>query len=113
MAEIIINTVFKLKRGYSQDWISQNPVLAEGEPGYELDTCKLKIGNGITDWNHLNYVPGFTFVDDENNEISLSQLAITGSIYNINEIHTTTDDTIQSEEDNYLIFHCGTAKTLI
>ena len=46
-APTIINTTFKLRRGSSSDWSKVNPILAEGEPGVETDTLKLKIGNGI------------------------------------------------------------------
>jgi len=46
----------KLKRGIASDWATRNPILSEGEPGYELDTGKLKIGNGITGWNGLPYL---------------------------------------------------------
>ena len=48
----------KLKRGIASDWATRNPILLEGEPGYELDTGKLKIGNGITGWNGLPYLSG-------------------------------------------------------
>ena len=37
-------------------WEAKNPVLNCGEFGYENDTGLLKIGNGITDWNNLNYI---------------------------------------------------------
>lgn len=46
----------QLKRGKSADWISKNILLNPGEPGFELDTGKLKIGNGQTLWNDLPYV---------------------------------------------------------
>lgn len=32
-----------------------NPVLQDGEPGYEKDTGKLKIGDGLTHWRELEY----------------------------------------------------------
>jgi hypothetical protein len=32
-----------------------NPLLAIGEPGFEYDTGKFKIGNGVTSWNSLAY----------------------------------------------------------
>jgi hypothetical protein len=51
MATTVYTTTFKFKRGNSNDWTNVNPILAEGEPGYELDTGKLKIGNGTTNWN--------------------------------------------------------------
>lgn len=49
----VITTTFKLRRGQSELWESKNPVLAEGEPGYALDTGVLKIGNGLSRWTEL------------------------------------------------------------
>lgn len=46
----------QLKRGKSSSWTSLNPVLKPGEPGFEMDTGKLKIGNGTNDWKSLPYV---------------------------------------------------------
>jgi hypothetical protein len=37
-------------------WQSANTVLAQGEPGYEIDTGSLKIGDGTNGWNSLPYV---------------------------------------------------------
>lgn len=45
----------QLKRGTSVAWQKLNPILAVGEPGFEKDTNRLKIGNGITPWNDLPY----------------------------------------------------------
>jgi hypothetical protein len=45
----------KLRRDDSYQWARFNPVLYEGEPGYERDTKRLKIGDGITPWNDLPY----------------------------------------------------------
>lgn len=46
----------QLKRGKSSSWISLNPILAPGEPGFELDTGKLKIGDGEKAWLDLAYL---------------------------------------------------------
>lgn len=46
----------QLKRGTAARWVELNPVLAAGEPGFEYDTKKLKIGDGATAWNDLPYV---------------------------------------------------------
>lgn len=46
-------TTFKLRRGYSEVWERNNPVLQEGEPGFALDTKVLKIGDGVTPWLDL------------------------------------------------------------
>lgn len=58
MSQQIINTIFKFKRAEAAVWTSKNPVLERGEPGFEIDTGKLKIGNGTSDWNSLNYIGG-------------------------------------------------------
>lgn len=44
MATQTIKTTFKLRRGEAQEWENKNPTLAEGEPAFEVDTGKLKIG---------------------------------------------------------------------
>jgi hypothetical protein len=46
----------QLRRDTSTNWTSENPVLASGEQGFETDTLKLKIGNGVSAWNSLAYV---------------------------------------------------------
>ena len=46
-----VNNVIKLRRG--DDW-SNNPVLAEGEPGFDTTNNILKVGDGTTAWNDLN-----------------------------------------------------------
>ena len=48
-------TKIQLRRGLSSSWTFENPVLSSGEIGLETDTNKLKIGDGITLWNSLNY----------------------------------------------------------
>lgn len=51
--EIVINTIFQVKRGESNVWATLNPILQSGEPGYEIDTGVFKIGNGIDKWSEL------------------------------------------------------------
>jgi hypothetical protein len=55
MAEII-NHIYQFKRGTAQRWIEVNPILRQGEPGFEYDTGKLKIGDGFTPWLALPYI---------------------------------------------------------
>lgn len=33
-----------------------NPTLALGEPGYEWDTNRMKVGDGVTPWNGRPYL---------------------------------------------------------
>jgi hypothetical protein len=50
----------KLKRGTSTEWSTTNPTLAVGEPGFETDSGKMKIGDGIATWTNLPYVTAKT-----------------------------------------------------
>ena len=38
----------QLRRDGAQQWANVNPILAQGELGIELDTSRLKIGDGVT-----------------------------------------------------------------
>jgi hypothetical protein len=53
---IKMSTSLRLRKGIASDWTSVNPVLATGEPGFETDARKLKMGDGSTAWNDLPYV---------------------------------------------------------
>jgi hypothetical protein len=50
------NVKFQLRRAIASNWTSTNPILQAGEPGFETDTYKLKIGDGVTRWNGLMYI---------------------------------------------------------
>lgn len=52
----VIKTTFRVKRAQSDIWKTVNPILSYGEPGCELDTHQLKMGDGATKWNDLPYV---------------------------------------------------------
>ena len=52
----VVKITYQLKRGYSDRWLEINPILKQGEPGFEIDTGKLKIGNGINTWKELDYI---------------------------------------------------------
>ena len=45
----------QLRRGSAQEWSNINPTLAIGELGIEIDTGRIKIGDGVTSWNSLKY----------------------------------------------------------
>lgn len=72
MAEVVLNTIFKFKRGTAEAWLRHNPVLQAGEPGFELDTGKLKIGNGNTSWADLNYLNSTDYsISPDNNSVAI------------------------------------------
>ena len=51
---------FKLRRDTASDWVLNNPILSAGEPGFETDTGKFKMGDGTTAWTSLEY-----FINEE------------------------------------------------
>lgn len=88
----IVNHTYQLKRGTAQRWIEANPVLRQGEPGFEYDTHKLKIGDGFTPWGALPYigeVPAISGEDEIENYLSFSDLPKPGDE---NKLYRVIDD---------------------
>ena len=56
MAEKTINTRIQLRNDLAATWNSKNPVLNKGEIGIEIDTRKMKVGDGTTAWKALSYM---------------------------------------------------------
>ncbi len=55
MEERLLASIIQVRRDTEANWTAANPILAQGELGYEIDTGKLKIGDGATAWNSLDY----------------------------------------------------------
>lgn len=87
-AEKVYKTIFQVKRGQSAAWFNSNPILRVGEPGFEIDTGKLKIGDGVTAWNDLNYL-----TDNEIEKIQVLESTV-----------SELKETIGSEADNTGLF---------
>ena len=51
-------TRIRIRRGYSTEWVNANPVLLLGELGYEIDSRRIKAGDGTTPWTSLDYTAG-------------------------------------------------------
>lgn len=45
----------QIRRDTKANWTLVNPILADGEMGYETDTKMFKFGNGVNNWNTLTY----------------------------------------------------------
>jgi hypothetical protein len=72
---------FQFRRGTASEWTLDNPVLHAGEPGFESDTGKLKMGDGVHAWSALEYflpgslgVAGVTTVDGRAGTVTLADL---------------------------------------
>ena len=48
-------TKIQLRRDTAANWTTNNPTPASGEPCFETDTGKFKIGDGVTTYNNLPY----------------------------------------------------------
>ena len=95
-----VQTLMQLRRGSAATWTSVNPTLSAGEQGYETDTGKYKIGDGITSWTSLAYaaiIPG-AFVGasgigvlqgTNGNNLTVSVTGITSS--QVNDFNTAVD----------------------
>lgn len=50
----------QFRRDTAAAWTAANPILSQGEAGYEFDTGRFKVGNGLSPWNSLPYSSGVT-----------------------------------------------------
>ena len=48
--------VYQLKHDIEANWTTKNPILRNGEPGYDMTANRLKFGTGNTAWNDLPYL---------------------------------------------------------
>lgn len=56
MATNSVKVTLQIRHDSAEDWITRNPVLAQGEYGLEVNTFLIKIGDGVRDWVHLPYL---------------------------------------------------------
>ena len=94
-----VNTVqvtLLVRHGTAANWLSRNPILAQGEYGLETDTFLLKIGDGVRTWINLPYLNKLddtyftqendgtiTFSDSFKNTISALEAAAGQAIENL------------------------------
>jgi hypothetical protein len=63
-----VNNLITFRKGTASVWTSINPVLASGEPGYDLTNGILKIGDGVSNWVALSGI-GSTSVGGSSSSI--------------------------------------------
>lgn len=62
----------QLRRDDAINWTTKNPLLREGEPGFERDTGKIKFGDGAKYWNQLGYLAGAGVPGDSAYEVAVA-----------------------------------------
>lgn len=67
MSKTLTISTLQLRNDTALNWATKNPVLAKAEVGIEIDTNKLKIGNGVSTWGELEYFGGEIVIDTELN----------------------------------------------
>ena len=103
-----VNTVpvtLIVRHGTSANWITRNPILAQGEYGLETNTFLLKIGDGVRNWVNLPYLNKLdetyfnqendgtiTFSDNFKNTISALEAAAGQAIENLQITTAPVDD---------------------
>lgn len=80
----------QLKRATAAAWAADNPTLAAGEIGVEVDTHHLKIGDGVTAWNALAY--GSQTSADVQNAITALVDAAPASLNTLKELAAALGD---------------------
>ena len=92
----------KFRRDTAAAWTEANPVLAQGEPGFEHDTGLLKIGDGATAWTNLDYAAGGNSLSDDQ--------AVTVTVGNTDDWAivnraNNNDDGVESSAITTIAFH--------
>jgi len=57
-------TRMQQRRGTAAQWTSADPILNAAEIGYESDTNKFKIGDGVNHWSDLDYFASASAISD-------------------------------------------------
>lgn len=67
----------RVRRGTTAEWVDANPVLAAGEPGFDVTTETFKVGNGVDQWTNLDEIKGAVVsVNGETGEVVLDAAAV-------------------------------------
>lgn len=77
----------QFKRGIAARWFELNPVLKIGEPGFEYDTGRFKIGDGVTPWRNLDYIGAHVF-NCVPTYTALPTVGLTDCLYKVEDTNT-------------------------
>lgn len=53
---------FELRRDTAANWTTLNPILIDGEPGFDITNNQIRIGQNGLSWNQLNPISSATYI---------------------------------------------------
>ena len=78
-------TRIQVRRGTTAQWSTSNPTLDVGEFGFNTSLTQLKIGDGSTAWNDLDYIPTQAGLDSSLGDyIELVDKGVAGGVAALN-----------------------------
>jgi len=96
-------TKIQLRRDTAANWATINPVLSQGEPGLEIDTGKIKYGDGVSVWLNLAYSNGDAYKS--------ADLSATGRPIGVREVSGVKSFTFQTVGHRFVDFVATSAVT--
>ena len=99
-----VQTKIQLRRDTAANWTSTNPILADGEIGYDTTNDKIKIGNGANTWSQLLYLSDASYLSGT---ASITALTTSGSVtvggnLTVNGTTTSINSSILQVDDKNL-----------
>jgi len=88
----------KIRRDLRNNWVANNPVLSDGELGFEKDTYKLKIGQDNLSWNNLPYFRGFDYIELADIE-NWPPTVTTTNIEHLADVTSSIQDQLDAKSD--------------
>lgn len=72
-------TKIQLRHDSSANWFANNPILAEGEVGIEIDKNRMKVGNGVSHYNDLEYFSDTVDYNELINKPQINSVELSGN----------------------------------
>jgi len=92
----------QLRRDIKENWETLNPILAQGEIGIDLNTQNLKIGDGTSRWNSIEYAIALGKLSSEFNENTFLEVGPLGEV-NTLVLTNNSIETLKISTNSFLL----------